>query len=182
MEKIIKINNERILNIAKDDNSNIRIVEKFYNEGDECAHYSLEQGSNYYFSTNIDIESQMEDVSKALSYEIDNNHPFYLLFLNILGNEDELLINDETKESINTKYFLIKKDGNNISLNFINKCKQSDEEKFSVIFKKENDKKEKRKINCFFNQVDELFLKNNYPFCYNNTKKEEKKLQKVRVS
>ena len=171
MEKVVNMNDERSIKVVTDNSLSPKkeIVERFFADGMECAHYSLIQDDNYYFNADLDFDLATEENNKKLIFDIDVNHPLFFSFLHLLNGEEELIINDSTNKENESKYLSIKNEEDIITLNFVDKIKnESLSKKFKIKFDstldyltskesvKDNDTRER--LNIFFEESCNLLF------------------------
>ncbi len=135
MEKMIKINDNRILKYNTSDDSVIMysISEYFKKNGQLEKSYSLSKWDDYSFNAYSPCNYD------KLSYEYDVEHPLYFAFLHLLNNDPELIIDDDNTYELEKKYMRLYKNSNNIILEFINKLGEYEDpikhNKFNVFIK-----------------------------------------------
>ena len=195
MEKVVKIDNERNIKVIIDDNNNHqkrKIVESFYADGFECAHYSLEQDDNYCFSASLDFDLTAEQTSRNLLFSLDVDHPLFFAFIQLLENdEEEIIIRDSKNSDNDLKYLSVKKDNDKVNLNFVDKVKNSSlVNKFTINYdskldyftgkKSVRDNEIKKRLNVFFDEACGLLLEDSHQinfeeYALTKTIKERKK-------
>lgn len=169
MEKEIKLDNERNLEVIIDEENNNKlkqIKESFAADGLTCAHYLLSRNGSFKFNAQLDLDLISEENKNNLIFEIDKDHLLYNCYLDLLNNDKELVIYDDNSKE---KYLTIKDEENLISLTFVDKTKEKElSDKFSISCSNQldyfTDKKSiknnelKMRLACFFDETCDLLI------------------------
>lgn len=128
-------------------------------------------------SYNYDIGFKLFDVSDEIYEEvekkviIDDENPFYHVFLELLNNEDELLIDDDFCNGDFLRYIKFKKENDRINIVFHDEKSKNSIDGFTVTIKNvcfdlrsKIDQQEldtKKQLKIFFNNIYKIFDKEN---------------------
>ena len=133
MEKIIRINNERILKIQN--NNKFTISEYFIKNGDLEKSYTLLQWDDYF----LNAFSVQDKNAENVSFDFDINHPLYFPLRHMLKDDESLIIYDDDAIDDEKKHLELSINDNIINLNFVNKLDNNLElNKFRVFVKNDD--------------------------------------------
>lgn len=188
MEKEVKLNYERKINLNVDeDSSKKQISEIFRADGIDCANYKFIQGERNVFSATLDIDLESEENKNILIFDININHPLYFAFLHLLNGQEELIIEDEDKKNKDLKYLSIKNEDDLITLNFVDKNKNERlNDRFIISYDNTNSKSlyvlkkndYKERVNMFFEEATALLLEDSHQINFEEYDIEQKILKK----
>jgi len=159
------------------DNGNILLLN--INPGHCCNTVTISEG--YIQNNNLEKEIELsiwDDISfrvytndisqNQIDFVFDINHPLYFCIKKLLGNEEELIIDDDHNSKYLEKYLMIKKEKNVFKFLFINNSSKKflNHEKFGVFIKnigpdprsKILDFSIKKRIVAFFRECEKILL------------------------
>ena len=141
-KKMIKINNDRILNFYISEVYSEKLgeyykkysIEEHFIEKDEIyKSYKLNRGDEYSFNGWINAKPQEKKKMEEVSFDFDINHPIYTPLLHMLGYNEKIIVRDGINPKRKNKFVLISKEEDKIKLSFINKYKKANiENKFDI--------------------------------------------------
>ena len=117
MQKKIEIDEDRRVYYAilKGNPYAFQIRDEITKDGYADKSYYITRDKNYEIG-GYTVNNGITD----LTFEINVSHPWYIPFLDLLGDDNELVIDDDKTMDNNRKYLKITKEGNAILLRFVN--------------------------------------------------------------
>ena len=136
MQKKIELDENRTLlySIMKEDPYIFQIREDFEKNGYPDKYYYFNRNKNYEIG-GYTVKNDVTD----LTIEIDNTHPLYIPFVNLLSEKDEIIINDDRIKESNRRYLKIYRDEEKVYLKFVNNIMDNknrfSHDKFNIFIK-----------------------------------------------
>lgn len=180
-DKMIKVSEGRIIRFntfmfeKNEVEKPVYSIEEFFIEHDEIQRsYRLCRNGGYEFYGWINTSIATKEIMESLTYDFDENHPFYVPLLHFLGKNTKILIDDEKTQELNKKYIIINKNTDKVSLIFINNITKDEiDKKFNIAInstefdfhgKTEYSNTDiKKRLEVLFDEIIELIIKENKP-------------------
>lgn len=171
MQKKIEIDEERAVfyAIMKGHPYAFQIRDEINNNGYADKSYYIIRDKNYEIG-GYTVKNDVTD----LEFEIDNTHPWYYAYLDLLADDNEIIIDDDMTKENNRKYLKIFKNEDKIFLKFVNNYSNNknkfSHDRFNIfvknVYQDENSKLDQRKtdikyrLHKFFVEINNLMMDN----------------------